>query len=281
MAWGVDSGVIVHAMAFDMQLIFADVVKPFTSYFPCTDIHELLTPDLLHQLIKGTFKDHLVTWVESYLFHVHSKAIAQQIMDNIDRRIAVVPSFPGLRRFPEGRNFKQWTGDDSKALMKVCTIASQLHISNFVCQVYLPALEGYIPIRMISCFSTLLDFFYLARQSSHDTNSISAMQDALSRFRTLREVFQEVGVRPDGFSLPRQHALKHYTHRITIVWLSEWALLINHGVEAYTRCQVAMKTIKQKQSSDADTPDKSKAGQTGRSTLIFRETWYAEGNGPF
>jgi hypothetical protein len=34
-------------------------------------------------------------------------------------RIAAVPSFPGLRRFPEGRSFKQWTGDDSKALMKV------------------------------------------------------------------------------------------------------------------------------------------------------------------
>lgn len=33
--------------------------------------------------------------------------------------IAAVPSFPGLRRFPEGRGFKQWTGDDSKALMKV------------------------------------------------------------------------------------------------------------------------------------------------------------------
>ena len=33
--------------------------------------------------------------------------------------IAAVPIFPGLRRFPEGRGFKQWTGDDSKALMKV------------------------------------------------------------------------------------------------------------------------------------------------------------------
>ena len=33
--------------------------------------------------------------------------------------IAVVPSFSGLRRFPEGRGFTQWTGDDSKALMKV------------------------------------------------------------------------------------------------------------------------------------------------------------------
>jgi len=34
-------------------------------------------------------------------------------------RIAAAPLFPGLRRFPEGRGFKQWTGDDSKALMKV------------------------------------------------------------------------------------------------------------------------------------------------------------------
>lgn len=33
--------------------------------------------------------------------------------------IAAAPSFPGLRRFHEGRGFKQCTGDDSKALMKV------------------------------------------------------------------------------------------------------------------------------------------------------------------
>src|SRR5712692_6172066 len=36
-------------------------------------------------------------------------------------RIALAPLFEGLRRFPEGRGFKQWTGDNSKALMKVCT----------------------------------------------------------------------------------------------------------------------------------------------------------------
>lgn len=33
--------------------------------------------------------------------------------------IAMAPPFAGLRRFPQGRGFKQWTGDDSKALMKV------------------------------------------------------------------------------------------------------------------------------------------------------------------
>ena len=35
--------------------------------------------------------------------------------------IALVPSFPGLRHFPQGCGFKQWTGDDLKALMKVST----------------------------------------------------------------------------------------------------------------------------------------------------------------
>jgi hypothetical protein len=35
--------------------------------------------------------------------------------------ISAVPPFPGLRRFPDGRDFAQWTGDDSKALMKVRT----------------------------------------------------------------------------------------------------------------------------------------------------------------
>lgn len=36
------------------------------------------------------------------------------------------------------------------------------------------------------------------------------MQDALAYFHELHTVFVETGVRPDGFALPRQHALVHY-----------------------------------------------------------------------
>lgn len=43
----------------------------------------------------------------------------EHILTDITLSIAAVPSFAGLRRFPHGRRFKQWTGDDSKALMKV------------------------------------------------------------------------------------------------------------------------------------------------------------------
>ncbi|KAF8873125.1 hypothetical protein BD779DRAFT_1613705 [Infundibulicybe gibba] len=120
-----------------------DDVSPFTNDFPRADAHEILTPDLLHQVIKGTFKDHLVTWVGEYLKLEHGERRADEIMDDIDRRIAAAPLFPNLRRFPHGRRFKQWTGDDSKALMKI----------------YISAITGHVPSEMVQAISAFMDEF--------------------------------------------------------------------------------------------------------------------------
>jgi hypothetical protein len=85
------------------------------------------------------FKDHIVEWVLAYIHAAHPEKVALEIIEDIDRRydipilfvswliklhglrLSAVPAFPGLRRFADGRDFKQWTGDDSKALMKVRT----------------------------------------------------------------------------------------------------------------------------------------------------------------
>ncbi|KAJ7891839.1 hypothetical protein B0H14DRAFT_2560542 [Mycena olivaceomarginata] len=59
-------------------------ILPFTHGFPRADIHELLTIALLHQLIKGKFKDHLVAWVNEYLHLEHGEKRALEIMQDID-----------------------------------------------------------------------------------------------------------------------------------------------------------------------------------------------------
>ncbi|KAG2110723.1 hypothetical protein BD769DRAFT_1630318 [Suillus cothurnatus] len=113
--------------------VISDVV-PFTNDFPCADIHQLLAPDILHQVIKGAFKDHLMAWVEKYLKKEHGKTRMKVILDDIDHRTS-----------SQGRGFSQWTGNDSKALMKV----------------YLPAIEGHIPqdIHTLCHYSMLICLF--------------------------------------------------------------------------------------------------------------------------
>ncbi|KAG1830978.1 hypothetical protein DFJ58DRAFT_719599 [Suillus subalutaceus] len=156
---------------WDEYGIINDLV-PFTNDFPRADIHELIALDLLHQLIKGTFKDHLVEWVG---------------------KIAAVASFSGLRRFPQGRGFKQWTGDDLKALMKV----------------YLPAIEGHVPMDVVRTFRAFLEFCYLVRRNIIMESTLVQIQDALNRFHHYRKIFESTGI-VLTFSLPRQHSCSHY-----------------------------------------------------------------------
>ena len=67
-------------------MAFSAKLQPFTNEFPDADIHELIAPDLLHQVVKGVFKDHLVTWVGRYLHTVNTPAQAKKILDEIDYR---------------------------------------------------------------------------------------------------------------------------------------------------------------------------------------------------
>ena len=130
--------------------------------------------------------------------------------------ISLTPAFPGLWNFHQGCGFKQWTGDNSKALMKVSICyqyIQQCLLINW--QVYLPVIEGYVPSKMIKALHTFLEFAYIARRNIHDTRSLEQMDDALQHYHHHRKIFLTTGVRT-SFNLPRQHALIHYTKSICL-----------------------------------------------------------------
>ncbi|KAF7370237.1 hypothetical protein MSAN_00654500 [Mycena sanguinolenta] len=178
-----------HGQMWDDYGIIPGVL-PFTWDFPRADIHELLLPDLLHQVIKGTFKDHLVAWVDEYLDNVHGKTEAKKTMADIDRQIAA--------------GFKQWTGDNSKALMKV----------------YLPAIKGHVPNQMVRAFSAFLDFCYLVHHN----------------------VIDEVTL--DARSTQHSHAITASVSSLLSQKCPEWALLLHYRIQAHQSGQTAVAALK-------------------------------------
>ncbi|KAG1759538.1 hypothetical protein EDD22DRAFT_981007 [Suillus occidentalis] len=172
-----------HGTLWDEYGIIAQLM-PFTNDYPQANIHELITPDLLHQIIKGAFKDHLLALVEKYLQVVVTYSQAQDdiILDDIDRRIAA-----------DVGNFKKWTGD-SKALMK-----------------YLLVLEGYVPTDIIRTFHAPLGFCYLVRRNIITETTLKEIDDTVARFHQYREIFKDSQADVvSTFSLPHQHSIKHY-----------------------------------------------------------------------
>ena len=79
---------------------------------------------------------------------------------------------------------------------------------------YITALEGLVPVDITKTFNAFLDFCYIARKSLLTQDDLDALDNALQRFHHYRDIFRDAGVRPDGFSLPRQHAIVHYSQHI-------------------------------------------------------------------
>jgi len=63
---------------------------------------------------------------------------------------------------------------------------------------------------MVQALRALIDFIYIARRDVIDSNSLTALEDALERFHKYRKIFEDTGVHPAGLNLPRQHSLVHY-----------------------------------------------------------------------
>ena len=65
---------------------------------------------------------------------------------------------------------------------------------------------------MVRALSSFMEFCYLVRRSVITEDDLIAIDNAVANFHRDRVIFDEV--RPDGYSLPRQHSLVHYSDLI-------------------------------------------------------------------
>ena len=170
------------------------VFHPFWESLPLANVFVSITPDILHQLLQGVFKQMLSWLIDTFG------------ASEIDARCRSIPPNHHITIFGKGISWlSRVMGKEHK------------NMSRFLLGLVtdLPVPSGGSPRRIVMAVRAILDFLFLAQFPSHSTSTLARLDDALARFHNNKDVFVDLGIR-NNFNLPKIHSLIHYNASICL-----------------------------------------------------------------
>ncbi|QRV95530.1 helix loop helix DNA-binding domain protein [Ceratobasidium sp. AG-Ba] len=168
--------------------------RPFWANLPYVDISMCLAPDLLHQIDRGVFGDHVLKWTTALL-----------TSEEMDRWTKGMPRFQDLRHFSRGISvISHWTGKEAKA----------------VARTILTIVAGYRDPRLVRAVGSVVDFMTRAHKHEVTNRDIRAMKADLIEFNRSKGVFvdpDKPGLLDDEAQfngIAKTHSLTHYPYLI-------------------------------------------------------------------